>query len=81
MGLVPLPSVAWGKQLDALKSGLLIFAGYVVGLEGEPSDLPIDWVKTGMFFNAAAPSEADLFAGFFLEACSRWSDKAFRNAG
>jgi len=66
MGLVPLPSVAWGKQLDALKSGLLIFAGYVVGLEGEPSDLPIDWVKTGMFFNAAAPSKADLFAGFFL---------------
>ena len=65
MGLVPLPSVAWGKQLDALKSRLSIFAFYVVGLEGEPPDLPIDWVKTWMFFNAAAPSEADLFAGFF----------------
>jgi hypothetical protein len=34
-----------------------------------------------MFFNAAAPREADHFAGFFLEARSRWSDKAFRNAG
>jgi hypothetical protein len=69
--LVPLPSVARGKQLDALKSRLFIFAFYVVDLEGEPPDLPIDLVKAGMFCNAAAPSAADHFAGFFLEARSR----------
>jgi hypothetical protein len=28
-------------------------------------------VKAGMFCNAAAPSAADHFAGFFLEARSR----------
>lgn len=80
-GLVPLPPAAVGKHFDALKSSLVIFTNYVVGLEGKPPDFPIHLVKAGMFFNATAPRVADLFTGFFLEACSRWSDNAFRNAG
>lgn len=64
-GLVPLPSVAGRKQLDTLKSSLVIFTFHIVGLEDPSPDLPIDLVKAGMFFNATAPRTADLFTGFF----------------
>jgi hypothetical protein len=55
-GWIPLPTLALGKHPDAFKKGLVVFAFHVVGLEGEPPNLPIHLIKVWMFFNTAAGS-------------------------
>ena len=70
-GRIPLSSMKFGKHLNAFKYGFFAFAFYVVGLEAESPDFSVHLVKARMFLNPPTSGYADLFAGFFLEACSR----------
>ena len=51
---IPLPTFTCRKHLNPFKNGLLVFAFYIVGLEGKPANLAIHLIKAWMFFNTVA---------------------------